>query len=171
MKSDSKIALLAAGMGATLLWLMRKQKATSGIGVLTWIEDAAAHVAQERDAAAARQRAIEADEKAAAARKRLQKTRRQSQQMSLFGCKSTGKILTEDFLELELLNYLRRYIDAKEIDETLDEISETREPLSRVNRDLENQIIELTEDWCANTATDPDSIWDIADPEDILWVL
>lgn len=32
MKADGKIALLAAGMGAALLWLMRKQKATSGIG-------------------------------------------------------------------------------------------------------------------------------------------
>ena len=32
MKTNSKIALLAAGAGAALLWLMRKQKATSGIG-------------------------------------------------------------------------------------------------------------------------------------------
>ena len=116
MFTDEEIAILEE-LGRNASWEQKEQKpyaqayyeslskaynAISGVGigtaynikdangniVLTWIEDAAAHVAQERDAAAARQRAIEADERATAARKRKAATNRAIQrgQMSLFGC-------------------------------------------------------------------------------------
>lgn len=73
--------------------------------VLTWIEDAASHVAHEREILEKQQRTIEADARAAEARKRLQKTRRQSQQLSMFGC---GYADTPNY-SLSLLN---RYISS-----------------------------------------------------------
>lgn len=63
-------------------------KDANGNTVLTWIEDAAAHVAHERDIEEKRKRTLEAEERAAAARKAKHATDRKIQrgQMSLFGC-------------------------------------------------------------------------------------
>ena len=62
-------------------------KDANGNTVLTWIEDAAAHVAHERDIEEKRKRTLEAEERAAAARKQRRATERKIQrgQMSLFG--------------------------------------------------------------------------------------
>ena len=61
-------------------------KDANGNTVLTWIEDAAAHVAHEREIEEKRQRTLELEERAAEARKRKRATDRAIQrgQMSLF---------------------------------------------------------------------------------------
>ena len=113
--SDEEIATLEE-LGHTASWEQKEQKpyaqayyeslqkaynAISGVGigkaydikdangnpVLTWIEDAAEHVAHERDIEEKRQRTLEAEERAAAARKQRRATERKIQrgQMSLFG--------------------------------------------------------------------------------------
>lgn len=63
-------------------------KDADGNTVLTWIEDAAAHVAREKEIEEKRQRTLEAEKRAEAARKSARATDRAIQrgQMSLFGC-------------------------------------------------------------------------------------
>lgn len=164
-----------------------------GNTVLTWIEDpenqptnrSSAHDDKERYRAlreahdieddmqwAATEQQRERDEREARLaeqRKRIKKAGRTSQ-MALFGC-GTGALNTRDLLEPSLIIWLNRNIDRREINDTSDEIMESREPLYRVNSDLEGQIIDLVNQWCDNTATDPESIWSIVDPEDIFWAL
>lgn len=67
-------------------------KDANGNTVLTWIEDAASHVAHEREIEDARQRTLELEARAAEARKRKRATDRAIQhgQMSLFGCGYTN---------------------------------------------------------------------------------
>ena len=65
-------------------------KDRNGNVVLTWIEDAQAHVDAE-------QRVLEAEKRAAESRKRLAKTKRNSSQMALFGMGYTPEVERELF--------------------------------------------------------------------------
>lgn len=161
-----------------------------GNTVLTWIEDPEAQAPSfsavdeaERYAALREARAIDEDRQYASERteqerkdrearlaerrKRLRKGGRSSQ-MQLFG---TGYIRIQDVLEPELLDYLRASIDKDRIDYAIDTMTKRREPLHRVDISVYDDIIELTEDWCVFHAVDPDSIWEVAEPDDILFIL
>ena len=164
-----------------------------GETVLTWIDDpehtqphnntCSTYDDPERERALIEARDIEADREWAQAnkanefearekrlaqqRKRLAKAGRTSQ-MALFGC---GALSARDALEPELFIYLNRHLDQSEIRDTMDEMADSREPLDRVNSDLEEQIMDLVNQWCDNTAIDPDSVWSLFDPEDIFWEL
>lgn len=120
-----------------------------------WATEHAAQDLAEREARLAEQR------------RKLKKSGRSSQ-MALFG---TGALNTRDLLEPSLIIWLNRNIDQREINITMDEMINTHEPLYRANSDLYDRIVDLVNQWCDMTATDPDSIWDIVDPEDIFWVL
>lgn len=120
-----------------------------------WAENNRAQAMEEREARLAEQR------------KRLRKGGRTSQ-MSLFG---VGAVRTEDVLEPELIAYLRSMISADDINDTIDLMEEKREPLHRVDIDMYDNIIDLTEDWCYVKGIDPDAIWSVVDPDDILFVL
>ncbi len=82
-----------------------------------------------------------------------------------------GRISIKNLIERDLLDYIAENIDEEEISETLDEIAETREPLYRVNGDLQGRIADLVNDWCTDNAVLPDSIFSVVDEEDILWAL
>lgn len=82
-----------------------------------------------------------------------------------------GAIRAKDILEPGLMQYLRENLNSDEINETIDEIQESREPLVRVNNDLYNEIIDLVSEWCTDYGVDDQEIWNLIDPEDILWDL
>ena len=102
--------------------LQKAYNAISGIGetydvvnangdkVLTWIEDPEAQAAKAREVEEIKQRTLEAEKRAEESRKRLRKTRRSAEQMSLFGC---GGIPTYSKSELD------KYLNTFEIDELL----------------------------------------------------
>lgn len=87
-------------------------KDANGNTVLTWIEDAAAHVAHEREIEDARQRTLDAERAAEEARKRNKFTRRAIErgQMSLFGTGYTPDV------ERELWEIWREQIEYGETD-------------------------------------------------------
>ena len=84
----------------------------SGNTILTWIEDAAAHVAHERKIEEKRNRTLELEAKAAEARKRKRSTDRAIQrgQMSLFGI---GYASTPNYT----LGLLNRYLSCNKIED------------------------------------------------------
>lgn len=150
--SDEEIELLAE-LGHSASWEQKEQKpyaqayyeslrkaynaisGISGIGkaynvkdaqgnvVLTWIEDAAAHVAQEREIEDKRKRTLEAEERAAKARKQKKATDRAIQrgQMSLFGCGYSGDpVYTQKQLE--------RYVTSNKITDVQVDLSDQSKP-------------------------------------------
>ena len=160
--------------------LQKAYNAISGIGeaydvvdadgntVLTWIEDPQTQAAKAREAEEIKQRTLESEKRAEEARKRLRKTRRSAEQMSLFG---TGVLNTRDLLEPDLIAELRHGIGVEWYSEVLDKMDRRRESLRRVDSELYDEIIAITEDWCITNGIDPDSIWSVVDPEDILFAL
>lgn len=119
--------------------------------------DNAARMLEDREARLAEQR------------KRLKKSGR-SAQMALFGC-GTGVLNTRNLLEPSLIIWLNRNLDQREIRDTTDEMMENRTSLQRANGYLYDRIYDLVNDWCEDTATDPDTIWSVVDPEDIFWAM
>ena len=102
-------------------------KDANGNTVLTWIEDAAAHVAHEREIEEKRQRTLEAEERAAEARKRKRATDRAIQrgQMSLFGVndnwygiKSVKFIPHGEWADPEI-KYRGKYYNAVDVEDEL----------------------------------------------------
>ena len=163
--------------------LQKAYNAISGIGeaydvvdadgntVLTWVEDPQAQAAKAREAEEIKQRTLEAEKRAEESRKRLRKTRRSAEQMSLFGCKKVSAVNVRDVLEPDLIEYLRSNLDKDEINDAIDEMEGSREPLYRVNYDLDAEIADLVGEWCIDNAIDPDSIWTFVDTDDIIFIL
>lgn len=87
------------------------------------------------------------------------------------GIPGIGTLSTKNLLEPGLLLYIEQNTDFDDRFDTLDEMESRREPLYRVNRDLDGQITDLVEEWCIDNAIDSDSIWELVDTDDILYAV
>lgn len=87
------------------------------------------------------------------------------------GISGIGALNVEDGLEPELLAYVRDNVDERRMSLAFDTIDHMRCPLSMAEPELYDDIVSLVEDWCTDNAIDPDSIWELYDPEDIFWAI
>lgn len=82
-----------------------------------------------------------------------------------------GALSAEDGLEPELLAFVREQVDPRRMEIAFEQIDEMRCPLSMAEPTLYNSIVDLVDEWCTDNAIDPDSVWELYDPEDIFWAL